>query len=139
MSRKRGACLDHAREPASIEDRPDRVELSPQKLRVLVGIEGAGVERDRHALVALLGQQLDGVGEAMMSQAVCVVSEQHDVPAIRLARLTHGLCTWLRSQFILTRSVSEGRLHGPAPDAELIPSFTLRVSIGHAQRIGKLL
>ena len=73
-----GARLDHSRQTAPVEQRPDRLNLARQRVRVFERIEGACVERDRHALVSLLGQQLDGVGEAMMGQAVRVVSESHE-------------------------------------------------------------
>ena len=42
-------------------------------------------------------------------------------------------------RFLLTRSVSEERSSGPSPDAQPISAITLRVSMGHAQCIRKLL
>ena len=45
---------------------------------VFIRVEGPGVERQGDALVSLVGEQGDGVEEAVVRQAVGVVAEPHE-------------------------------------------------------------
>lgn len=74
-----GAGLHHRLQAQLAQLRRHAVELG------LAGrhrIEVAGVRRDRHRLVAMLGQQLQGIVEAMVLQAVGLVAEAHPVQRV---------------------------------------------------------
>ena len=69
---------------AGLDDRP---HLQPRKsaaqpLDPLRPVRGIGrqrivIDRDRHAPIADLGEQLDGVEQLVMGQAIGVVAEEH--------------------------------------------------------------
>ena len=69
--------LDDPAHSPSVQARAHRADLASENSGIFVGIERPHVERDRHALVPLVGQQVDSVGQAMMSQAVGVISQSH--------------------------------------------------------------
>ena len=62
-----------------LESGRDLVELRVNSL--VKWIERAVVERDRDSCVADFGQQLDGVEQVMVGEAVGVVGEEHDLKA----------------------------------------------------------
>ena len=78
--------LDDACHPVPIEGGPNRIDLAAEDRRIFVGVESPGVERDRNALIALVGQEIDRVDQTMVCQAVGVVAESHG----SVARGGHG-------------------------------------------------
>ena len=58
--------LDNADQPAAIERRADLVDLPCQESRLFIGVERAGVQGDRDAGIALIGEQLDGIEHSVM-------------------------------------------------------------------------
>ncbi len=73
------AGLDHTGQAATVERLPDQIDLPRQDRRLFVGVQRSGVQGDGDAGKAFIGQQFDGVEQAMMGQAVGVVAESHDV------------------------------------------------------------
>ena len=53
-------------------------DLTAENGRVFVGVERSGVEGDRDALVAMIGEQVDRVDQAMVGQSVGVKAESHE-------------------------------------------------------------
>src|SRR5271165_2433033 len=69
--------LDNPCQSPSVQARANRSKLAGKGTGLFVGIERAHVQGDRHALETLGGNQVDGVRQAMVGQAVGVISESH--------------------------------------------------------------
>ena len=69
--------LDNPCQSPSVQARANGGKLAGEDPGLLVGIERAHVQGDRHALETLGGNQVDGVRQAMVGQAVGVISESH--------------------------------------------------------------
>src|SRR5271166_1262447 len=69
--------LDNPCQSPSVQARANRGNLAGKGTGLFVGIERAHVQGDRHALETLGGNQVDGVRQAMVGQAVGVISESH--------------------------------------------------------------
>ena len=57
---------------------PDRARPGDQDRRILVRVECPSIQGDRDALIAFVGQKIDCVEQAVVSQAVGIVAESHE-------------------------------------------------------------